>query len=37
MQQNVDLTTELTFIVEEEKYSYIRVNEFGKDIQVNTK
>jgi len=37
VQQNFDLTTELTFSVEEEKCSCIRVSEFGKVIQVNTK
>jgi len=37
MQQIFDLTPELTFSVEEEKYSYIRVSEFGKNIQVNSK
>ena len=37
MQQNFDLTTQLTFSVEEEKCSCIRVSEFGKVIHVNTK
>jgi len=36
MQPNFELTTELTFSVEE-KGSYFRVSEFCKDIQVNTK